>query len=360
MSGTSADGIDVALVQITGRGLDMTAKLLHHHQRPYDRALKSLIFRVRESGQVELSDLARLGREISLCYAAAVNEALLGANLSASHIAAVAAHGQTLYHAPPDTIQWLDPALITAETGCAVVSDFRRADCAAGGQGAPLVPFADYILFRHPTKNRVLLNIGGIANITYLKAGGTLEDVIAFDTGPGNCISDLISRRIDADGPGYDRDGALAAQGSVNKQLIEKLLAHEYFHRPPPKSTDAPAMIRLFNQAVEEFDTHPSNLELLATSTALTYFSIGQQLPKDAQIIVSGGGAKNQLLMRSLKDVKDQPVSDSEAHGMIVEAKEAIAFAILAAATLDAVPSNVPSATGAKRAVVLGSVTPRP
>src|SRR5204862_6327005 len=135
-----------------------------------------------------------MGGEISVTYATAVNEALAAVGLSAERLAAVAAHGQTLFHDPPNTIQWFDPALVAAEVGCAVVSDFRRADLAAGGQGAPLVPYADYVLFRHATKNRVLLNIGGIANLTYIPAGAALDQVIAFDTGPGNCVSDWICR----------------------------------------------------------------------------------------------------------------------------------------------------------------------
>src|SRR5207253_8809934 len=138
------------------------------------------VFAMPDTQQLRLSDLATLGREISLTYARAINEALSAANLRADDLSAVAAHGQTLYHDPPNTIQWFDPALVAAEVGCAVVSDFRRADLAAGGQGAPLVPFADYILFRHPTKDRVLLNLGGIANLTYLKAGGSFGEVIAF------------------------------------------------------------------------------------------------------------------------------------------------------------------------------------
>src|SRR6516165_10321270 len=171
MSGTSADGVDVALVRIDGRGLEMSARLTHHHHVAYDSNLREAIFACRNSGEVRLADLAAMGRAITLVYARAVNEALLGAKLTANDLAAVAAHGQTLFHAPPNTIQWFDPALLAAEVGCAVVSDFRRADCAAGGQGAPLVPFADYILFRHPSKNRVLLNIGGIANLTAIPAG---------------------------------------------------------------------------------------------------------------------------------------------------------------------------------------------
>src|SRR3954447_15429443 len=182
MSGTSADGVDVAIVAIRGRGLDMSARLIQHHHVPYERNLREIIFAAREpDAKVELRNLAKMGREISLAYARAVNECLAACRLSATDLSAVAAHGQTLFHDPPDTIQWFDPALVAAEVGCQVVSDFRRADCAAGGQGAPLVPFADYVLFRHPTKNRVLVNIGGIANLTYIPAGASLGKVIAFD-----------------------------------------------------------------------------------------------------------------------------------------------------------------------------------
>ena len=205
MSGTSADGVDVAAVAVAGRGLGMTAKYLHHVERPYDAALRRRIFAVRESGAARLDELANLGRDITLAYAAATRDLLRELSLPASKVSAVAAHGQTLYHAPPNTIQWLDPSLLAAETGLAVVSDFRRADCAAGGQGAPLVPFADWILFRHATKTRVILNLGGIANLTYLPAGGGIKEVIAFDTGPGCCVSDWLMRTNDPAGPGYDQ-----------------------------------------------------------------------------------------------------------------------------------------------------------
>src|SRR5260370_34298663 len=192
MSGTSADGVDVALVQVSGRGLEMSAKLLHHHARPYAPDLRKAIFAIRSTGNISLAELGALGREISLSYAAAINDALRDASLKANDLAAIAAHGQTLYHAPPDTIQWFDPALVACEVGCPVVSDFRRADCAAGGQGAPLVPFADYILFRHPWKHRALVNIGGISNLTFLPAQCTPEEILAFDCGPGNCLSDYL------------------------------------------------------------------------------------------------------------------------------------------------------------------------
>ena len=365
MSGTSADGVDVALVEITGRGLEMTAKLLHHHHRPHGALLKTSIFRIRESGTAQLAELAQLARNISLCYAAAVNEALLGANLSARDIAAVAAHGQTLYHAPPDTIQWLDPALIASETGCAVVSDFRRADCAAGGQGAPLVPFADYILFRHPTKNRVLLNIGGIANITYLRAGGTIDEVIAFDTGPGNCIADQVCRTHDPAGPGYDVGGQTARIAMPNRAALEKLLAAPFIRAAPPKSTDVPAMIRLFESIEELRDV--TFLERLATATVFATASIQLALAallsgKVDELIVSGGGTRNFTMMAHLQRGRTAAgqLWGTDKFGVPAAGKEALAFALLGAATLDDMPSNVPSVTGARRSVVLGSITPKP
>src|SRR4051812_19636056 len=206
MSGTSADGVDVAIVRIDGHGFGMNAKLVRHHHVAYDPSLRESIFEMRSAQSGSLAQLAQIGCDVSLTYARAVNEALQAENLSASDLAAVAAHGQTLFHRPPRTIQWLDPALLAAEVGCAVVSDFRRADCAAGGQGAPLVPFADYVLFRHPTMNRLLINIGGIANVTYIPADSAINKIVAFDTGPGNCICDELCRILYPEGPGVDVD----------------------------------------------------------------------------------------------------------------------------------------------------------
>ena len=377
MSGTSADGVDVAITEITGRGLDMTARLVRHHHRSYPPELRREIFSFRggeerAAGTNVMGRLAQLGREISLTYATAVNECLAAAGMSAKDLAAVAAHGQTLFHDPPSTIQWFDPSLVAAEVGCAVVSDFRRADLAAGGQGAPLVPFADYILFRHPTKNRVLLNIGGIANITGLKAGGTIDEVIAFDTGPGNCISDYLCRKYDPTGPGYDVNGERAMRGDSRQDLIRfHYLDAPYFRRRPPKSTDGPEMIALFESlplALQpEFGKRDRGSEqnlddLLARAALLTSLSIANALmdhlpgPVD-EIIASGGGTKNQFIMKFLQVA---PLVTTDHAGVPGDAKEALAFALLAAATLDGVPSNVPSVTGARRAVVLGSITPKP
>src|SRR5688572_12015566 len=274
MSGTSADGVDVAVVAISGRGHAMSARLLCHRHRPYDASLRQLIFALRSGQPVTLADVARCTREISEAYAAAVGDALSAAGVAASDMAAVAAHGQTLYHAPPETIQLLDPALLAARVGCPVVSDFRRADCAAGGQGAPLVPFADYVLFRDPKKTRVLLNIGGIANITWLPAGAgtSVRDVIAFDTGPANCIVDNLMS------PEIDTGGRLAARGRVDQQLLRDALRSSYFERVPPKSTDGPEMIGAFRDARRDQPNATRLTDLLATACALTATSVARAL----------------------------------------------------------------------------------
>jgi anhydro-N-acetylmuramic acid kinase len=365
MSGTSADGVDVALVRVEGRGLEMSARLMAHHHVDYDAGIRQAIFDCRNAGQIKLADLAGLGREISLIYAHAVNESLASAGLRAADVAAVAAHGQTLFHDPPYTIQWLDPSLIAAEVGCAVVSDFRRADCAAGGQGAPLVPFADFILFNDPLKHRVLLNLGGIANVTYLPASGSIDSLIAFDTGPANCISDFLMRYMDPGGPGVDVDGVLAALGKPDEAVTLKMLTDDFFKRPPPRSTDGPAMIDLFNRSIEDFGSRGKLPNNLATACLVTATSIVRSLREflphfPDEVIASGGGVRNKVIMSFLRNqMPGVPIRTTDELGIPSEAKEAIAFALLGAATLDGEPSNVPAATGARRRVVLGSVTPR-
>ena len=375
MSGTSADGVDVAIVAVDGRGLGMSAKLVHHNTSPYESHLRREIFEIRQQQSVELRNLTRIGREISLAYAAAVRNASREAGVALHDLAAIAAHGQTLFHDPPDTLQWIDPAALAAQLNVQVISDFRRADCAAGGQGAPLVPFAEYLLFRHPTRNRVLLNLGGIANLTVLPAGATIDKLIAFDTGPGNCISDWICRTLDARGPGYDPGGQRAQLGKSYAPLVfDMLLRHDYFRRPAPKSTDISEMLSLYRRSRDRFffENGPLSPEdELATACELTVQAIRRALDNPDgikvqwdELIVSGGGTQNRAIMGRLQALTDpnrpQSILTSDALGVPPEAKEAVAFALLGAATLDGIPSNVPSCTGANRAVVLGSITPRP
>jgi anhydro-N-acetylmuramic acid kinase len=366
MSGTSADGVDVAIVRIDGRGLGMSVRLVHHHHVPYDVSVRNNFFATRDDGQLALQRLAQLGRQISLTYARAVNDALNACGLQAAELSAIAAHGQTLYHAPPDTIQWLDPALLAAEVGCAVVSDFRRADCAAGGQGAPLVPFADYLLFRHQRRSRLLINLGGIANLTYVPADSPLNTVVAFDTGPGNCISDELMRELHPEGNGIDRDGVLASHGKPDNSIVLRMLSQEYFVRKPPKSTDGPAMVAMFHQTVGDLGGRSRLPDMLATACLLTAAAIGRsarqfcpEFPDD--VFVTGGGTHNRVMMDFLREqLGGRSLHGTDALGFPSVAKEAIAFALLAAATLDGEPSNVPTATGAKHSVVLGSITPKP
>lgn len=364
MSGTSADGVDVAIVHIEGRGLDMTARLVAHHAVAYGAELRAQIFRLRQERAVAIGEVAWVGREVSLKYAEAVRGALDKAKLSPGDLAAVAAHGQTVIHDPPATLQLFDPSLLAAEVDCPVVSDFRRADCAAGGQGAPLVPFADYILFHSNETDRAVVNIGGIANITCLFRGAGIDKVMAFDTGPGNCISDHLMRTHDPNGPGVDVDGQLAMQGKVSRALTDSFNGHEFFVKLGSKSTDGPEMIRRFEQSVRE---HASDLPLadqLATACHATAFQIRRALSLfggqfHGELIVSGGGIRNRAIMHYLRFWVGN-LRTTDEFGVPSEAKEALAFALLGAATLDGVPSNVPSATGARRAVVLGSITPRP
>jgi anhydro-N-acetylmuramic acid kinase len=366
MSGTSADGVDVALVRVDGRGLEISARLIAHRHLPYVPSLRERIFRCRNTGDVTLADLAGMCRDISLAYARAINETLIAAGVSAGELAAVAAHGQTLFHAPPNTIQWFDPALVAHEVGCTVVSDFRRADCAAGGQGAPLVPFADYILFCDPIKHRVLLNLGGIANVTYLPAAGPIDSVIAFDTGPGNCISDSLMRQMHPEGSGVDIDGNLASHGTADEDVVLRMLATPFFKQRPPKSTDGPTMIDLFHDTIKDPGSRGKLPNHLATACLVTASAITRALRDflphfPDEIIASGGGIKNRTMMSFLrKQLADVPLRTTDELGVSGDAKEAIAFALLGAATLDGEPSNVPTATGASRRVVLGSVTPKP
>ena len=391
MSGTSADGVDAALVETTGVGLGMTARYVAHVERAYDADLRRRIFALRETGQASMADLAELGRDITLAYAAAVRDLLAGQSVSPNEIGAVAAHGQTLYHAPPQSIQWLDPSLLARETTLAVVSDFRRADLAAGGQGAPLVPFADWILFRHPTINRVILNLGGIANLTWLPAGGGIDDVIAFDTGPGCCLSDWLMRTYRPGGPGRDEGGARAADGhprrlplrhprppDVEPLLAEWFAAQPYFRRPPPKSTDTAEMIALWTSAPvaaqpwlgrcradsdEGLSLSLHEAALAVWHTLAHAFADFLPAPPD-EVIVAGGGTRNAHLMGLLglrcPSRRAPGLCLTDDLGVPSQAREAVAFALLGAATLDGEPSNVPTATGARSRVVLGSITPRP
>ncbi len=366
MSGTSADGVDVALVKIDGRGLAMRCRLLLHHAQRYESPLRQRIFALRENQHLTFAELAEVGREITLAHARAIKTALAEAAIAPGRLSAIAAHGQTMYHAPPNTIQWLDPALLAAETACTVVSEFRRADCAAGGQGAPLVPFADRLLFGHPQRHRVLLNLGGIANITSLPAAlgdNPPPQLIAFDTGPANCVLDHLMRQAHH-AEGYDRDGSLSMKGQADIHSVQSMLSDPYFLSPPPKSTDGPRMIDLFESTIAKSGRGMSLPDLLATACLFSAGAIARGLSflvgQPDEMLVSGGGIYNARLMHEIAVATGILPQSLDAFGIPNQAKEAVAFALLGAATLDGFPSNIPSATGARHPVILGSITPAP
>jgi anhydro-N-acetylmuramic acid kinase len=278
----------------------------------------------------------------------------------------IGCHGQTIYHeGGRNTLQIGEPAILAERAGAPVVSNFRARDIAAGGQGAPLVPYLDYVLFRHPRRTRIALNIGGIANLTVIPPGAQLEDLVAFDTGPGNMVIDALAREATAGRQNYDRGGRIAARGTVDRRLLDELLRDPYYRRRPPKSAGREQYGAAF---VERMKRSGRPIEdLVATATVLTAATIARAVieqtreprPAPIDLIVSGGGGHNPQIMAHLAGfLPGIGVASSSDYGIDADAKEAIAFAVLAYATWRGRPSNVPSATGARRPVVLGSITP--
>ena len=386
MSGTSADGIDAAVVRLEGTAPSLAWEVLGHSHRSYPPELRAEIFACfhPESGSVDR--LCRLNFALGRAFGAAALEAASEVSLPIDRIDLIGSHGQTLWHEPPtdgpgSTLQLAEPAVIVEMTGVPVVSNFRTRDMAVGGQGAPLVPLADWLLLSHPTRTRAAQNIGGIANVTYLPTPGehklrreedvigdlsqSKNDVMAFDTGPGNMLIDEGARLATEGEWNYDHDGELASKGQVNESLLEEWLAEPYFQQKPPRTTGRERFgtqlaAEYWNQALRR---GLSPTDIVATLTALTARSIEHAyrtfLPTyPDEVIISGGGARNRTLMAMLSDhLRPARVSTSDEYGLAIEAKEAIAFAVLAYETWHKRPGNIPAATGASRAVVLGSIT---
>jgi len=384
MSGTSADGIDVGLVRIQGRGYRSQLELLANYHFPYPSAVRRAVLQAMNASAMKVADLARLNFTLGELYAKAVLAAQRRAKLEC---ALVGCHGQTLYHqsAPSKylgyevrcTWQTGEGAIIAQRVGVPVVSDFRAADMAAGGTGAPLVPFLDYVLFRHRRFGRIIQNLGGIGNLTAIPPRAKADEVMAFDTGPGNMVMDAVTERL-FDMP-FDRNGRLAARGEPIENIIRQLLRRAFFHQEPPKTAGREQFGREFAAAFLQMCGRADKNNILTTATALTARSIGLAvrnlvLPADAknvspssrwpsryrEMIVSGGGSKNVMLMRMIREELTPlkiRVRTSDDFGLPSEAKEAVAFALLAYQTWRRSPSNVASATGAKQSVVLGKVS---
>jgi len=347
MSGTSLDGIDVAIVEIARKRIET----IGFQSTPYSAKVRAAILAVSDTA-TQTSAISRLHFQLGELYARAVERAVR----HFGPVKLVGCHGQTIYHeGARNTLQIGEAAVIAERCGVPVVSNSRARDIAAGGQGAPLVPYVDYLLFRHPKRARIALNIGGIANITVIPAGAAAEDVVAFDTGPGNMAIDALAREI---GQPYDRGGKIAERGSVNTALLDELIGDPYYRRKPPKSAGREQYGAAFIARLK--NTRLAIEDLIATATVLTAATVALAVRPfgAADLIVSGGGVHNPQIMAHLAGfLPDVAISTSTDHGIDADAKEAIAFAVLAHETWRGKPSNLPSATGARRAVVLGDIT---
>ena len=379
MSGTSADGINVALVQLSARGRGRPRHtLLAHEEYPFPAPVRRAILEMMNAELARVADLARLNFLLGELYAEAVAKT---ARKHRVKLDLVGCHGQTLYHQGMAqrflrrklavTWQTGEGAVIAARLGVPVVSDFRTADVAAGGKGAPLVPFLDYFLYRDQHVARIAQNIGGIANLTAIPAGASLHEVLAFDAGPGNMVMDAAMEELF--GKRYDRNGKVAASGRVLDAVVAKLVRAPFFRQKPPRTAGREEFGREYAGRFLQICRGASKPDMVATATALTARSIADSvrrfvLPKfagrrnraDHQMIVSGGGSKNPTLMGMLRDeITPMGISVhfSDEFGLPAEAKEAVAFALLAHETWHRRPSNVPSATGAKRAAILGKIS---
>ena len=384
MSGTSADGIDVALVQISSRTPPTSScewiprmRLLGHIAVPYLTAVHKRILQMMNAADASVAEMARLHWRLGQLYADAVRAALRKYPVP---LDLVGCHGQTIYHQGVArsylggevacTWQMGEASALAAQLGVPVVSDFRPADLVLGGQGAPLVPFLDYVAFRHPKRNRVLQNLGGIGNLTVIPADASQQDVFAFDTGPANMVIDALM--AECFGKPYDAKGATAVRGSVLDSVVRKCLQQRFFQAPPPKSAGREEFGR-------EFATHfltqcrklsPLPEDAVATATALTAQSIGlawrdfvQSALRDepTDYIVAGGGVHNAALMKMIGEelaaAGKIKLYTSDDFGIPAAAKEAVAFALLAYQTWHGMPGNLPRATGAKRSAILGKIT---
>ena len=353
MSGTSLDGIDVAIVEIGGRRIET----IGFTSTPYPAAVRAAILGVSDCA-THTAAISRLNFQLAELYARAV----LAAVKRYGPVQLIGCHGQTIFHeGRSNTLQIGEPAVLAERTGVPVVSNFRARDIAAGGEGAPLVPFVDYLLFRHPRRCRVALNIGGIANITVIPAACGPEGVVAFDTGPGNMAIDALAREFSGGKLSCDRGGKIAASGNVNRALLDELLRDPYYRCKPPKSAGREQYGAEFIARLRQ--SGAPLRDLVATATVLTAATIAMGVQRavrgPADLIASGGGTHNPQIMAHLAGfLPGVGMSTSTDHGIDADAKEAIAFAVLAHETWRRKPANLPSATGAKHAVVLGSITP--
>jgi len=360
MSGTSADGIDVAIVRFNSRDKPVLVEFLEF---PMPKKLSEPVLRLAAPGLNEIDRMGELDRALANAYADAALTALQNAGIKPSDIAAIGCHGQTVRHRPgaehPFTMQIGCAATLAERTGITVVSDFRSRDIAAGGEGAPLVPFAHWQLFGQDNENTAVLNIGGIANITWLGGNG---EITGFDTGPGNMVMDALMLSISGGKHGFDENGQLAASGSVCQPLLDQLIQHPFLLRTPPKSTGREEFGETLLDTIMLWPDI-SDADRMSTACQLTVASIKNSIrfmpDTPARWLCCGGGIRNNYLMSQLADqLAPANVDTTEAEGMPPQAVEAVSFALLARQTLMGKPNTLPRVTGASHAVCGGQITP--
>ena len=373
MSGTSADGIDVAIVDFS-RGLKPTVLALATY--PYAAAVRRRLLEIAHAENVAIDDLVRMDFLLGELFAEAVVDVAGDSGVDIDSIDLIGSHGHTVRHLPEParfcgrsvagTMQIAQAAVIAERTGVTVVSDFRPRDIAAGGQGAPLVPLTDWLMLADKELTRAVQNIGGIANVTYLPAGGDADRIIAFDTGPGNMIIDHLTLAITGGRKRFDRGGRIAASGAVHRQTLRRLMRNAYLRRSPPKTTGRELFGRSFADKLLQRARADglSDADIVATATCFTAASIADAyrscLPKmPDEMILCGGGAKNATLVEMLAgQLGGVRIRTTDELDVNADAKEAVSFAMLASLTIDSLPGNAPAATGAARPVILGNITP--
>jgi anhydro-N-acetylmuramic acid kinase len=378
MSGTSADGIEAAIVRICGSPPTILAELESHHHVPFGPHVREQILRLANGGATTTAEISRLDFVIGEEFGRAAIEASKRAGIPLSKIDLIGSHGQTVFHqgAPArlvgawrvaSTLQIGEPSIIAERTGVPTIADFRPSDIAAGGQGAPLVPFVDYLLYRDAKRGRVALNIGGISNVTVIPAAANPEDIFAFDTGPGNMIVDALIQGMTQGHAKYDRGAKTALTGRTIPELLSRMMREPYLRKRPPKTAGREQFGQAYVERLIRWgkNHHASPADLARTATVFTSLSIADAfrrliLPRASiqELIVSGGGARNPLMMAQLAaSVPGIEIIQSSQLGVATDAKEAFAFAILAYESYHGRPNNLPSATGARHPVVMGKLS---
>ena len=375
MSGTSADGVDVSLCRISGHGTDTEVEQIDFCFVPFDEAVRSEILRIAGGKSAAAEDFCKMNFLLGELYVDAVRKLCSQAGVNPENIDLIGSHGQTLWHIPKEeeylgyrfksTFQLGECAVLSEAFSCPVVGDFRVRDVAAGGLGAPLVPYSEFLIYRRKTECIALQNIGGIGNITCLLPDCSLEDVFAFDTGPGNMVIDAVYSAVTNGRCRYDEGGEYAAQGQVSEKLLAYMMDDEYIHTKPPKTTGREYYGEHYVNRimVKARELGVNNCDLMATVTAFTAetikYGVRHFMPKKPdRLIVGGGGSMNKTLMRFIAEaLPDCGVMTNEQLGYDSNAKEAVAFAVLANETIFSGANNVPSVTGANKYVVMGKIS---